>query len=345
MADRLRDELADIVRRLAVYLEWQRELGTTVLVAGTDVRRTDRTQLSTRATEELKEPFQHERHSEPATDAPGSMSFANPMPPREDTATATPWVPSGLRLQRLHESEEAEKTPERTPGLSRNVPVGTTPALFGDADTSRSAVHDTLAGPRLEGSALLEALAAIENEVRHCTRCRLHEQRTQTVFSRGNPSARLAFVGEGPGREEDLQGKPFVGAAGQLLDRIIAAMGMTEGDVYIANVVKCRPPSNRVPMPDEMDACGGYLTRQLELVRPEVIVALGKTAASFLLETNAPMSKLRGQWHQWKGIPVRVTWHPAYLLRQPAAKRDTWEDMKQVMDKLGLPIPRTGGRG
>jgi DNA polymerase len=184
----------------------------------------------------------------------------------------------------------------------------------------------------------------LQEEVRACQKCRLHAQRTQTVFARGNPFAKLMFVGEGPGREEDLQGAPFVGAAGQLLDKIIGAMGLREEEVYIANVVKCRPPNNRVPEPDEMASCGPYLNAQLANVRPEVVVALGKTAASYLLGTSASMSRLRGRWHSWRGIPLLATWHPAYLLRQPEAKRDTWEDMKLVLARLGRPVPRAGGR-
>ncbi len=189
----------------------------------------------------------------------------------------------------------------------------------------------------------LHRLGVLQEEIRPCTRCRLHEARTQTVFARGNPLASLVFVGEGPGRDEDKQGLPFVGAAGQLLDKIIAGMGLTEKDVYICNVVKCRPPENRPPLPDEMATCGPYLSRQLSYVQPTVIVALGKTAASYLLRASEPMAALRGKWHAYEGMAVRVTWHPAYLLRQPSAKRDTWEDMKVVLQRLGRSIPAKGG--
>lgn len=188
----------------------------------------------------------------------------------------------------------------------------------------------------------VQHLAGIQDRVRVCTNCRLHEGRTQAVFSRGNPFAPLVFVGEGPGREEDHQGLPFVGPAGQLLDRIIAAMGLTSDDVYICNVVKCRPPNNRVPAPDEMAACGPYLVKQLALVRPQYIVSLGKTATSYLLQSTDSMGRMRGRWHTWEGIPLLATWHPAYLLRNPPAKKDTWDDMKVVLQKMGRSVPGSG---
>ena len=177
-------------------------------------------------------------------------------------------------------------------------------------------------------------LAALAGAVAGCTRCRLAEGRHRVVFGAGNPKAELMFVGEGPGAEEDRQGLPFVGAAGELLTRIIQAMEMTREEVYIANVVKCRPPGNREPQPDEVAACRGYLDRQIALVRPRAIVALGKTAALTLLGTDAPIGRLRGQWFRVQEIPTLVTYHPAALLRNPALKRPTWEDVQQVRDFL-----------
>ncbi len=184
------------------------------------------------------------------------------------------------------------------------------------------------------------ALRVIQDEVRECTRCKLASGRTQTVFARGNPSARLCFVGEGPGEQEDRTGIPFVGPAGQLLDRIIVAMGLSPEEVYVVNIVKCRPPGNRSPDHDEMSACTPYLARQLALVRPEVIVALGRTAVSFLLDTRDSLGKLRGRWNTYEGIPVLPTWHPSYLLRYPENKPDTWADMKLVMARLGIALPQ-----
>ena len=197
-------------------------------------------------------------------------------------------------------------------------------------------------GPALEGQARLDALRVIQDEVVACASCRLVQKRTQTVFARGNPFARLCFIGEGPGEQEDRTGSPFVGPAGQLLDKIIGAMGLQPDEVYVCNVVKCRPPNNRTPEPDEMHACSPFLVRQLELVRPEVIVALGRTAVSFLLNSKDSMTRLRGRWHTYEGIPVLPTWHPAYLLRTPEAKADTWADMKLVMARLGLTPPSRG---
>jgi uracil-DNA glycosylase family 4 len=167
-----------------------------------------------------------------------------------------------------------------------------------------------------------------------CRRCRLAGGRKSVVFASGNPDADLMFVGEGPGAEEDRQGLPFVGPAGQLLTKIIQAMGHAREDVYIANVVKCRPPGNRDPQPDEVQACRGYLEKQIALVRPRVLVALGRTAAQALLGNESPIGQLRGRWFQVFGIPTMVTYHPAALLRNQALKRPTWEDMQQVRDRL-----------
>jgi DNA polymerase len=177
-------------------------------------------------------------------------------------------------------------------------------------------------------------LAALAATAAACTRCRLAEGRSQVVFGTGNPQAELMFVGEGPGAEEDRQGLPFVGPAGELLTKIIQAIGLERAEVYIANVVKCRPPGNRDPQPDEVAACRGYLERQIELVRPKLLVALGKVAAQALLGTEGPIGQLRGRWHSVQGIPTMVTYHPAALLRNAALKRPTWEDMQQVRDRL-----------
>ena len=179
-----------------------------------------------------------------------------------------------------------------------------------------------------------DPLEPIRRKALICKACRLHKERTQVVFGEGSLEASLVFVGEGPGREEDLQGRPFVGAAGTLLTKIIQAMGMQRELVYIANVVKCRPPMNRPPEPDEVESCSGYLTAQLSIIHPKVICALGKTAATALLKTGATMGQLRGRTFEWQGIPVIVTYHPAYLLRNPAAKKDVWADMQQVLAVL-----------
>ena len=177
-------------------------------------------------------------------------------------------------------------------------------------------------------------IAPVRAEAMSCVKCRLCKTRKTVVFSDGSLEAELVFVGEGPGRDEDEQGVPFVGAAGKLLTKIIEAMKMQRGEVYICNVVKCRPPQNRPPEPDEIAACSGYLETQLLTIRPKVICALGKTAAAALLETQAPMGALRGRTFEWKGIPLIVTYHPAYLLRNPAAKKEVWEDMQIALRLL-----------
>ena len=179
-----------------------------------------------------------------------------------------------------------------------------------------------------------EALARLEEEVGKCTRCRLHETRTRGVFARGSPYAELMFIGEGPGAEEDAQGLPFVGRAGKLLDKMIAAMGLQRDEVYITNIVKSRPPENREPRPDEVAACWPYLERQVELVAPRIICTLGRPAANALLHTDEAMGRLRGRWFSYRGIPVLPTYHPAYLLRSPRQKVAAWQDLKTLIVAL-----------
>jgi uracil-DNA glycosylase family 4 len=181
----------------------------------------------------------------------------------------------------------------------------------------------------------VKSLEELRAEIGDCRLCKLCSGRTHVVFGVGNPNARLMFVGEGPGRDEDLQGEPFVGRAGQLLTDIITkGMGLMREDVYIANVVKCRPPDNRNPEPDEVAACEPFLKRQIDLVRPEIIVALGKFAVQTLLQNKAPISRLRGNWHRYHGIKLMPTFHPAYLLRNPADKRLVWQDIQKVIQEL-----------
>ena len=176
-----------------------------------------------------------------------------------------------------------------------------------------------------------DALAAIRADIGDCTRCKLHKQgRTQVVFGVGNPDADLMFVGEAPGGDEDIQGIPFVGRAGQLLTKIIEAIGLKRDDVYIANVIKCRPPGNRNPDPDEVETCEPFLFQQIDVIKPKVIVALGTFAAKTLLRTQDPISRLRGRVYDYRGAKLIPTFHPAFLLRSPERKRDVWEDMKKV---------------
>lgn len=222
----------------------------------------------------------------------------------------------------------------RVPGAASGVAHGAASPGDDKQDASAPRGVSPVAALRRPEAEVLAELAAVAEQVAGCRQCKLCTTRTQTVFASGDPGARLMLVGEGPGAEEDRQGLPFVGAAGELLNKILAAIGLARDAVYVANIVKCRPPGNRDPEPDEVRACRGYLERQIDLVRPDVIVALGRIAAQELLGTDASLSRLRGDWHEVRGIPVRVTYHPAALLRNAAWKRPTWEDMQLVRDRL-----------
>ena len=185
-----------------------------------------------------------------------------------------------------------------------------------------------------------KALRLIREDLGDCTRCPLHKQgRKQIVFGVGDPRAELMFIGEAPGADEDQQGEPFVGRAGQLLTNMIKAMGLTREQVYIANIIKCRPPGNRTPERDECETCSPFLMRQIAAIQPKVIVALGAVAARTLLAVNAPMSEFRGRWYDFRGTKLSVTYHPAFLLRDPRQKKETWKDLQMVMKELGLAVP------
>jgi uracil-DNA glycosylase len=185
-----------------------------------------------------------------------------------------------------------------------------------------------------------DSLPKILADIGDCTRCKLHRGRTKLVFGDGNPKAELVFVGEGPGRDEDAQGLPFVGRAGKLLTQMIEAMGLQRKDVYICNVVKCRPPENRTPEKDEVEICSPFLLRQIDAIAPKVIVCLGSVAAQTLLETNRGISHFRGEWLDFRGRKLMATYHPAYLLRNPSAKGEVWKDLQKVMAVLGLQVKK-----
>jgi uracil-DNA glycosylase family 4 len=230
--------------------------------------------------------------------------------------------------------------PEPVAAPASPPPVDTAPAPEAGPAAAKSVAertHDIFAPPAVAAATDLDALRAAIGD---CRRCKLAPCRTNLVFGVGNPNARLVFVGEGPGADEDAQGEPFVGRAGQLLTEIITkGMRLRREDVYICNVIKCRPPQNRNPEPDEVAACEPFLLRQLELIKPEVIVALGKFAAQTLLRDKTPITRMRGRWYDYHGIRLMPTLHPAYLLRTPGDKRLVWEDIQQVMAVLGLPVP------
>ncbi len=311
-----REELLDLAAALRVYLERCAASGAHGLGP---------------ASAELS--ASRRREPDPAGGAPRSASDAHdahiePAARAADAAGGAPRSASDAHDARLEPSARASGGPRVSlpAGGAREVP-------FDGATAAREAAK----GPSPDGRLRLEVLA---KELAGCTRCRLHEGRTQTVYARGTGSSGLCFVGEGPGADEDAQGYPFVGKAGQLLDRMIEAMGFSRDEVYVCNIVKCRPPKNRKPEPDEMEACRPFLAEQLELVNPEVIVALGATAVEGLLGISGGITRLRGKWRLYKGrVAVMPTFHPAYLLRSPEAKRDVWQDLQEVLRHMGRAVP------
>jgi uracil-DNA glycosylase family 4 len=231
-----------------------------------------------------------------------------------------------------------EAPPEAQPEQREEMPLRSKAAIAG-------VENDLFAAPKPEAVITDPAqdLRIIREDLGDCTRCRLHKQgRKQIVFGVGNPKAELMFIGEAPGADEDQQGEPFVGRAGQLLNNMIKAMGLQREDVYIANIIKCRPPGNRTPERDECDTCSPFLMRQISAIKPKVIVALGAVAAKTLLAINAPMSEFRGQWYDFRGTKLAVTYHPAFLLRDPRQKKEAWKDLQRVMQELGLATPTKG---
>ena len=273
---------------------------------------------------------------------------------RDQPAAAAPSTPaaSSAKPSQTSEPERAPKEPpfkevrrqDDRPLAAR--PESRAPSLFGEsfereARGLAAPIRGFDASPdqrkRLERMTHGEKLSFLRECLGDCTRCKLSQSRTSIVFGNGDPNAELIFIGEGPGYHEDQQGIPFVGKAGQLLNRMIFAMGLEREDVYISNVVKCRPPQNRDPAPDEIAACSPFLYKQLETLQPKAIVTLGRFASQCLLDTKRPMGKLRGSWQEWRQIPVMPTYHPAFLLRNPQSKRYAWEDLKLVMERLELP--------
>lgn len=296
-------------------------------------------------------------------DAPMQANRSIAPPPRE------PYQPPAMNRSSADQSQPARpgapglpdrpkpapKTPTRPPATStaaaRPDPSLYAPAAGGEAKMINSSeVEVPVYASPLKKDEKVKRLNVLDVEsVQGCEKCGLHESRTQTVFGEGNPNAELMFVGEGPGEQEDLSGRPFVGRAGKKLDEMIAAMGLSRDDVFIANIVKCRPPGNRVPTIVESDACCDYLVQQIRLIQPKALVALGGSSTKYLLQTNTGITKLRGNWHHYDAllpegpsIPLMPTFHPAFLLRQYTTenRRRVWEDLKKVMDLLGIEPPK-----
>jgi DNA polymerase len=306
-----REELASIAASLRAYLEWQVDCGSSGIPRRPREARAEASRPGPRLPEAI----------------PTAREEAPPPLPAPPLRSAPAVPPEELRPAPLDWSPQLGRNAQPGPAAASSAPVSPTPSA--PAPTPEAA----------------RSLPVVQSEVASCAKCRLHETRTNTVFSRGNPQSKLCFVGEGPGADEDAQGVPFVGRAGQLLDRMIQAMGLDPAkDVYVCNIVKCRPPGNRRPEPDEVTACIPYLHEQIALVDPKVIVALGNTSVAALLGTKLGITKVRGAWKLYRGkIPVMPTYHPSYLLRpsaqQAEAKRQAWEDLQAVMKELGLAKP------
>ncbi len=289
----------------------------------------------------------------PAPKIAFGKSSSRPMP------GAPAGLPAGASATAARQAVVTAMRAARTGDLPARPPARpTAPVSTGKVSTAQPAFSLSVQGPMLmeriapftspvlSPEARQVALSQLDNsEVKGCPKCRLAQTRTHTVFGEGDPCSRVFFIGEGPGENEDEQGRPFVGRAGQLLDKMIVAMGLERQRVYIANIVKCRPPANRVPLIDEVAACTPYLMKQLEWIRPEVIVTLGKPATQFMLNDNAAMGKLRGRWHAWRGMKLMPTYHPSYVLRSytPETRAAVWGDLLLVLDALGMPRPSRPG--
>ncbi len=277
-----------------------------------------------------------------------AASLAPPLGGRarqQDRARPAPAAPT-FRPLRPPQSPPEMAPLESPPDDARRVgPAPLAAALPAVLKPVRLDVSPPVEQPKLDSAERVARLTVLAATVASCTKCELHATRTQTVFARGNPDAELVFIGEGPGADEDAQGLPFVGKAGQLLDKMIAAMGLSEREVYICNIVKCRPPGNRTPEPREMTACMPYLSEQLGVIQPKVLVALGSTALRGLFGQTDGITKARGNFRLYQGaIPVMPTFHPAYVLRQPTKeiRGMVWSDLQQVLKHLGRSAPRRG---
>jgi uracil-DNA glycosylase family 4 len=263
----------------------------------------------------------------------GINDIGDSLPAAKPAATADSVVSlAAPQAAVTDEAQQPDIRPAKQEPMPKKKDVPGQAGLFGDLLPPDAATPPAASLPIIQAQD--PSLEAIREDIGECTRCKLHEHRTHIVFGEGHPQARLVFIGEGPGADEDATGRPFVGRAGQLLDKIIAAIGLKRDECYIANVVKCRPPGNRTPERDEVATCEQFLFRQLAFIKPQVIVALGSPAFQCLLRTKDTITRSRGEWREWNGIKVMPTFHPAYLLRSPDKKREAWDDMKKVRDYL-----------
>lgn len=298
----LRSRAIELIRDVRAYLRYLAELGATHVEEGS-------------ASRDLLPEWRERTHSSSMTVGDEENAWELSTSPREaPEATVEGETPKEEELMagKRRSVHSVERQPER---------AAEQPALFGDLPLPSTA-------PPIADRTLDD----IRADIGECTRCKLHRSRTTIVFGEGDPRARIMFVGEGPGAEEDAQGRPFVGRAGQLLNRMIEAMGFRREEVYITNVVMCRPPSNRTPEPDEIATCEPFLFRKIRVIKPDVVVALGAIAAQSLLGTKAPIGQIRGRFFDAHGTKVLPTFHPAFLLRAPERKREAWEDLKKVRD-------------
>ena len=266
----------------------------------------------------------------------GLGPYYRDRPALEHSVAAVDLVPNPAEVETL--ALDVDATSDSSRGLEDRNLMPPRKILKESAAALISPAHaETLFGEqRIEG----DTLPLIRDFIGECTRCKLSKGRTKIVFGSGSPKAQLMFVGEGPGRDEDLSGEPFVGRAGKLLTDMIKAMGLQREDVYIANIVKCRPPDNRQPEHDEVAACSPFLMRQIDVIQPKVICTLGNTPTQTLMQTTQGISRFRGEWFEFRNAKLMPTYHPAYLLRNPAAKADVWKDLQKVMAVLGLKAPK-----
>lgn len=335
------EELLDIARSVHALVEWHALTGSSGLLCEGSADEV----LGYFSSQPVSAPQQRR----PAPSAMPAAAAAPASPPAQRPAVPPAFTPPAFSAppQRPVQNVSAPLHSAAAPAADFNIPAPKprpeTASLFGESvlapPGAPAPIVTVVTGSESPEERRLK-LSLLETEVRECKRCILCAERKNTVFARGNPMAEVCFVGEGPGADEDAQGLPFVGKAGQLLDKMIAAMGYGRDEVYICNIVKCRPPNNRTPEPNEMNACTPFVTAQLALIKPKVIVALGATAVRGLTGISEGITRQRGRWKLYKGItPIMPTFHPAYLLRTPEAKREVWNDLQEVMRLLGKPVP------